>query len=106
MTSPMQSTLEIAADHPAYAGHFPALPILPGAVLLDATLAAVAGARHIEVAKWQIGVAKFLSAVRPGDPLSLEHEMSDSGVIRFTIRSSSRAVATGTLSPKPQASPA
>ena len=106
MNSPMHSTLEIAADHPAYAGHFPALPVLPGAVLLDTVLAAVQQARQIDVTQWQIGVAKFLSAVRPGDPLKLEHELSDSGVIRFTIRSAERAVATGTLSPLPQAPPA
>ena len=96
----MQSALEIAADHPAYAGHFPALPVLPGAVLLDNVLAAVQQARRIDVTQWQIGVAKFLNVVRPGDPLQLEHEMTDSGAIRFTIRNSQRAVATGTLSLK------
>jgi 3-hydroxyacyl-[acyl-carrier-protein] dehydratase len=97
MNSPMQSTLEIAADHPAYAGHFPAFPVLPGAVLIDAVFAALEQARHIDLTQWQLGVAKFLSAVRPGDPLRVEHDMSDGGVIRFTIRSTQRAVATGTL---------
>jgi 3-hydroxyacyl-[acyl-carrier-protein] dehydratase len=98
MNSPMHNTLEIAADHPAYAGHFPAFPVLPGAVLIDAVFAALEQARQIDLTQWQLGVAKFLSAVRPGDPLLVEHAMSDSGVIRFTVRSSQRAVATGTLS--------
>jgi 3-hydroxyacyl-[acyl-carrier-protein] dehydratase len=106
MNPPMHSTIEIAADHPAYAGHFPALPVLPGAVLLDTVLAAVQQARRIDVTQWQIGVAKFLSVVRPGDSLQLEHEMTDNGVIRFTIRNSQRAVATGTLSLKVPAPPA
>jgi 3-hydroxyacyl-[acyl-carrier-protein] dehydratase len=97
MNTPMQCSLEIAADHPAYAGHFPAFPVLPGAVLIDAVLAALERARHIDLTQWQLSVAKFLSAVRPGDALHIEHDMSDSGVIRFTIRSSQRAVATGSL---------
>ena len=98
MNSPMRSTLEIAADHPAYAGHFPAFPVLPGAVLIDAVLAAIQQARHLDVAQWQIGVAKFLTVVRPGDALHVEHDVSSGGVIRFTIRSSQRTVASGTLS--------
>jgi 3-hydroxyacyl-[acyl-carrier-protein] dehydratase len=106
MNAPMHSALEIAADHPAYAGHFPALPVLPGAVLLDTMLAAVRQARHIDVTQWQIGVAKFLSAVRPGDALQLEHQLTDNGSIRFTIRSLERAVATGTLSRKTPTEPA
>jgi len=104
--SPMKSTLEIAADHPVYAGHFPSFPVLPGAVLLDAVLAAIQQARAIDVTHCRIAVAKFLAVVRPGDPLSLEHEASDNGAIRFTIRSLERTVATGTLSGPAQASPA
>jgi 3-hydroxyacyl-[acyl-carrier-protein] dehydratase len=98
MSTAVHSTLEIAADHPAYAGHFPALPVLPGAVLLDMVLAALKQAHRLDVTQWQIGVAKFLSAVRPGEPLQLEHEMTANGIIRFTIRAAQRAVASGTLS--------
>ncbi len=36
--SGMQYSLEISADHPAFAGHFPNFPVLPGAVLLDEAL--------------------------------------------------------------------
>ena len=80
--------------------------MLPGAVLLDAVLAAIQQARAIDVTHCRIAVAKFLAVVRPGDPLSLEHEASDSGAIRFTIRSLERTVAIGTLSNPAQASSA
>jgi 3-hydroxymyristoyl/3-hydroxydecanoyl-(acyl carrier protein) dehydratase len=106
MSSLMNSALEIAADHPVYAGHFPSFPLLPGAVLLDAVLAAIQQARALDVTHCRIAVAKFLAVVRPGDPLSLEHEASDSGLIRFTIRSLERIVATGTLSEAEQGPPA
>jgi 3-hydroxyacyl-[acyl-carrier-protein] dehydratase len=91
--------LQIAADHPAYAGHFAGAPILPGVVLLDAALHAIeqnAGriSRPLEVA-----TAKFLSAVRPGEPLTLEHEQLPNGSVRFAIRTTDRPIAHGMLVP-------
>ena len=76
----MQSTLHIAADHPSFAGHFPAFPVLPGAVLLDEMLKAIEQARGIDLKSWRISSAKFLDAVRPRDSLVLEHEASCAGI--------------------------
>jgi len=81
-----QSRIEIPADHPAFAGHFPQFPVLPGAVLLDAALQIIQRARGIDLTQWKIASAKFLSVVRPGETLCLEHDAPKSGVIRFTIR--------------------
>jgi 3-hydroxyacyl-[acyl-carrier-protein] dehydratase len=85
--------LPIAADHPAYPGHFPGQPVLPGVVLLDAALHAL-GPR-----KWELNSAKFQSAVRPGEALTLEHETLSNGSVRFAIRTADRAVASGLLVP-------
>jgi 3-hydroxymyristoyl/3-hydroxydecanoyl-(acyl carrier protein) dehydratase len=93
----MQIALNIAADHPAFAGHFPAFPVLPGAILLDEMLKAIEIARGIDLKCWRIGAAKFLAAVRPGDPLVLEHDAPSAGLIHFTIRSDDRKVTSGTL---------
>jgi 3-hydroxyacyl-[acyl-carrier-protein] dehydratase len=93
----MQSTLRIAADHPAFAGHFPDFPVLPGAVLLDEMLKAIETARGIDLRSWQVSAAKFLGAVRPRDSLILEHEATAAGSIQFTIRVDDRKVASGTL---------
>ncbi|HXP67134.1 MAG TPA: hypothetical protein VN815_16775 [Steroidobacteraceae bacterium] len=93
----IQSSLEIAADHPAFAGHFPGFPVVPGAMLLDEMLKSIEDARSIDLRSWQVSSAKFLSAVRPGDALVLEHESTAPGLIRFTIRVDERKVASGTL---------
>jgi 3-hydroxyacyl-[acyl-carrier-protein] dehydratase len=93
----MQSTLNIAADHPSFAGHFPAFTVLPGAILLDEMLTAIELARGIDLKMWHISSAKFLDAVRPRDSMVLEHDASAPGLIHFTIRVEGRRVASGTL---------
>jgi acyl-coenzyme A synthetase/AMP-(fatty) acid ligase len=97
-TVTMHGRLSIAADHPSFAGHFPGFPVLPGAVLLDEALQAIELARGLEATQWRIASVKFLGVVRPGEALSLEHQVTVHGSIRFTIRAASRAVANGTLS--------
>jgi 3-hydroxymyristoyl/3-hydroxydecanoyl-(acyl carrier protein) dehydratase len=94
----MHSPIEVATDHPAFAGHFPQFPVLPGAVLLDEALRVIERERGIDLTQWQITSAKFLDAVRPGDALRLEHEAPKSGLIRFTLWAANRTVATGSLS--------
>ncbi len=93
------TTLSIPAQHPAFDGHFPGAPILPGVVLLDETLRAVQRAGGFSGQGWRVATAKFLEPVRPGEPLTLEHEQLANGSIRFTIRSDDRSVANGTLTP-------
>ncbi|HEY3783928.1 MAG TPA: hypothetical protein VGL55_01455 [Steroidobacteraceae bacterium] len=89
----------IAADHPTYAGHFPGAPVLPGVVLLDTLLQELAQSLERPAPRWQISSAKFLSAVRPGESLSLERESLANGSIRFVIRAAERIVAQGLLAP-------
>ena len=89
-------SLEISAQHPAFAGHFPGSPIVPGALLLDETVRALCNAGQ-QQAPCEIAAAKFVSVVRPGESLSLEHERRADGWIRFVIRAPDRLVATGRL---------
>jgi 3-hydroxyacyl-[acyl-carrier-protein] dehydratase len=98
------TVLAVAADHPAYAGHFPGTPVLPGVVLLDATLDALEKAGKGPVGYWEVSSAKFQSAVRPGETLTLHHETLPNGSIRFAIRTSDRAVANGLIVPSTPAS--
>ena len=91
--------LTVAADHPAFAGHFPGAPVLPGVMLLDEAIRAVELAAGGEPRRWRVGAVKFLRAVGPGEPLTLAQEPVAGGTIRFTILSGGQAVATGALSP-------
>jgi 3-hydroxyacyl-[acyl-carrier-protein] dehydratase len=91
-------SLEFSPQHPVFAGHFPGSPIVPGALLLDAAVRVLGqGADHGGTAQCEIAATKFLSVVRPGEALSIEHEPCADGSIRFVIRSADRTVASGRL---------
>jgi 3-hydroxymyristoyl/3-hydroxydecanoyl-(acyl carrier protein) dehydratase len=90
--------LAIARDHPAYAGHFPGRPILPGVVLLSEALAAIEAQSGRPPQEWSIASAKFLRTVAPGAPLTLVHESAAPDRIQFEIRSAGELVASGTFS--------
>jgi 3-hydroxyacyl-[acyl-carrier-protein] dehydratase len=90
-------SLSISALHPAFAGHFPGTPIVPGVVLLDEAVYALKQSAVPAPFDCEIAIAKFHRMVRPGEPLTLEHERNPDGSIRFAIRSLDRVVASGRL---------
>ena len=92
-----QTTLHIPGDHPAFAGHFPGMPIVPGVLLLDEALHAIAVGRPEQ--GWQINSAKFLQPLLPGASVVIEYEAQASGSVRFDILHGERHVATGVLVP-------
>lgn len=101
-----ETTLHIAPDHPAFAGHFPGAPIVPGVVLLDAAVHAAlrmlrpAGIDSAEAtgnAGCSVGSAKFLSPVGPDETLLLCVDSTAAGSARFEISCRGRKVAIGTL---------
>jgi 3-hydroxymyristoyl/3-hydroxydecanoyl-(acyl carrier protein) dehydratase len=77
--------LHVAADHPALAGHFPGQPIVPGVVLLDEALLALAQAHQLSLARLDVVVAKFLSPVRPGEALAVTITPSATTAGRWTL---------------------
>lgn len=91
-----EATWTVPLDHPAFAGHFPGRPIVPGVVLLERALVLVAGERG--VAGFSVANAKFLSPVGPGESLTFTWRPSPGGV-RFDIAADGRAVASGLLVP-------
>ncbi len=98
--TPVATALAVARDHPAYEGHFPGNPILPGVVILAEALASIAQSTGVPVEQWEVASTKFLEPVTPGTPLTLTHERMDHGGIRFEVRSDAGVVASGALSPR------
>lgn len=92
-----ECALTVAPDHPAYAGHFPGQPILPGVVLLDAAMHAIAAEAGQADAPCQVRAAKFLSPVAPGEPLTLRASPAPGGGVRFEIVSGTRSIASGVI---------
>lgn len=90
-------SLQVAHDHPAFAGHFPGQPLLPGVSLLaevleaaldDPALAALIGPAP------RIAAVKFLAPVRPGALLAITLDAGPRGV-RFEVREGERIAASG-----------
>ena len=87
--------LYIPPDHPAFAGHFPGMPITPGVVLLDHALHAMAQQLQTDFQQCKIGSVKFLSPVLPDTHLTLHYEVASNGNIRFDIKDDQRTAVTG-----------
>ncbi|HYN55356.1 MAG TPA: hypothetical protein VES38_11710 [Methylotenera sp.] len=92
-----QTPLIIPADHPAFAGHFPGTPIVPGVVLLDEAIHAIVADTGLTATAWQISSVKFLSPLKPGEAVIIEHEQLTNGAIRFEVLGESRQIVTGSL---------
>lgn len=95
---PIERRWQVPHDHPAFAGHFPGHPVLPGVVLLDLALQA---ARECMpgVDAWSIPQAKFLQPVGPGDALRLQIAATPNGGLAFSFSRDGQAVASGQLRP-------
>ena len=97
MSPVIETTLTIAPDHPAFAGHFPETPIVPGVVLLDEALNAIRVATRAGNGGCRISAAKFLRPVRPGEAIVIRQEAAAGGAVRFDILVGADKVATGTV---------
>lgn len=73
------------------------MPIVPGVVLLDEAMHAIAAAVGHDGA-WQIGSVKFLSPLGPGASVIIEHE-AQASAIRFDIREGERPIVSGSITP-------
>jgi acyl-coenzyme A synthetase/AMP-(fatty) acid ligase len=92
---------DIRADHPAFDGHFPGQPILPGVVLLSLVMQALdrePALREPLGATPVIDSVKFLAPVRPGARLVVHLAAAGRGV-GFEVLDGPRCVARGKLAP-------
>lgn len=93
MTAWHEQDCMVPASHPSAAGHFPGNPIIPGALLLDAMVAAIAGS----TGSVTIHTTKFLAPIPHGTALRLRWQ-NDGAKTRFECRTADdRLVLTGSL---------
>jgi hypothetical protein len=97
-----RSVLQVPPDHPAFAGHFPGRPMLPGAALLAMVIDAVQAdpARRTRPGTaLAVPQVKFLGPVAPGATLTLEWRDADApaDTIAFEVREGPRPVARGQI---------
>jgi 3-hydroxymyristoyl/3-hydroxydecanoyl-(acyl carrier protein) dehydratase len=92
-------SLVIPADHPAFAGHFPGMPIVPGVVLLDEVLYALQQDPEAAKQNWQISNVKFLSPMKPGETAVIKFACNANGSIVFDIADGERHIVSGSLAP-------
>jgi len=92
-----ETSVTVAADHPAFAGHFPGRPILPGVVLLGWAARALSEFLGCAVPPCDIASAKFLRPVAPSTSLLIRLAQQAHGSWRFDILDGATPVATGTM---------
>ena len=88
----------IDADHPSLPGHFPGAPVVPGVVILDEILAALAEWRedsHLTI----IRAVKFLAPLKPEQPFTicLSASQGAAGEVHFCCRVEDQVIVEGRL---------
>jgi 3-hydroxyacyl-[acyl-carrier-protein] dehydratase len=87
----------IPADHPSLAGHFPGAPIVPGVVVLDEVVAALAEWRK-ESRLTGIPSVKFIAPIKPEQSFVIAFDSKPAGTqIDFCCRLDGRVVVEGRL---------
>ena len=97
MTQRAEALPSYPPEHPAFAGHFPGRPIVPGVLLLDAALHALGA----DGAVCRIANAKFLQPVEPGAALRLQAVPAGAGGWRFAVHGAQGEVTNGQVEPAP-----
>lgn len=97
-----RASFRIAAEDPCLVGHFPGNPIVPGVVVLERVIEAVAAQSGRRVAGIQR--CKFAGPLRPGEACAIEWAPQD-GALRFVCSGSGGVLARGllTLAKEPEA---
>lgn len=91
-----QSQCLINDQHPSLPGHFPGNPVVPGVVILDEVIHALA--------QWQpqlhikgFNTVKFLQPLLPNESFSIEFTLSKSDRMKFECKKNQMVLASGLI---------
>jgi len=85
------------SSHPAFTGHFPGAPVVPGVMLLDESIYRICASLDSAPLQCELISAKFLSPLAPGEFVHLRHRLAGNGMVDFELHASDRMVARGRL---------
>lgn len=85
----------IQADHPALPGHFPGMPVVPGALIIDETIAAIR--RHGNSAVSGVRQAKFTAPLPVGAPCRVRVTPRDDGAVAVSCMADDVPVMTAVV---------
>jgi len=91
--------VEIAVDHPAFDGHFPGRPVLPGVALLAEVLEAALREPALAAcigSEPRLAVVKFLAPVGPGAALVIDFRLG-ARMLEWRVGDGARDVASGQI---------
>jgi 3-hydroxyacyl-[acyl-carrier-protein] dehydratase len=84
----------ISRDHPCLPGHFPGRPVVPGVVLLQATLTAIL--RHYSATRVaELDAVRFITPVLPEQEVEIGLTPVGSDLVNFACSVDGRQVARG-----------
>lgn len=86
MADMLRQPVAVPRDHPAFAGHFPGQPLLPGVTLLGEVLELLLReSPDLLAGTPRVSAVKFLAPVRPGASLELRWTPPAGDRVRFEV---------------------
>jgi len=96
----IEETVTIATDHPALAGHFPGLPVVPGALLLDTVIGAAEAQANLRID--EVVRMKFHRPLAPETAFTIRLQSIEDGRVEVHCRVGDELLLSGVLRAEPK----
>jgi uncharacterized membrane protein/3-hydroxymyristoyl/3-hydroxydecanoyl-(acyl carrier protein) dehydratase len=90
----LETTMDVPAEHPAFAGHFPGRPVLPGVVLLEQVIGAAEKLLGHAMRNAEMPWVKFQAPLLPGERVSIKLRLAGE-LLHFEVRRGAARIAQG-----------